>query len=149
MDLGWILGVYGCIWVDLGGSGVDLACILGSKIYRTSIENLSKIYRTSIENLSNIYRKSMDLGWNWGGSGVDLGWILGVSGCIWVDLGGSGVDMVWILGSKIYRTSIENLSKIYRWKKIGPQVWPSYAPIWGLCADLLKQLFFLAKMKSF
>ena len=60
VDLGWILGVSGCIWVDLGGSGVELAWIFGSKIYRKSIEHLSNIYRTSIEHLSKIYRKSID-----------------------------------------------------------------------------------------
>ena len=67
----------------------------------------------------------MDLGWIWGGSGVDLGGIMGgilalvrTSG---VDLGVSGVDLESICPScapppsaKIYRTSIEHLSKINR-----------------------------------
>ena len=67
---------------DAGGISIPKKT---SKIYRTSIENLSNIYRKSIEylsksieNLSNIYRKSIE----------HL--------------------------SNIYRTSIEHLSKICR-----------------------------------
>ena len=35
------------------------------------------------------------------------------------------------------------------WKKIGPKVWPSYAPVWRLYADLLNKTIFFAKMTFF
>ena len=52
----------------------------------------------------------VDLGWIWSGSGVDLEWI-------W---SGSGVDLGVDLG-------------------VALEVWLGYAPVWGLCRDLLEK----------
>ena len=60
------------------------------------------------------------LGWTWGGSGRYLGGTVGLVRTSTVYREGSGVDLgsIWPScapppSAKIYRTSIENLSKIY------------------------------------
>ena len=39
------------------------------------------------------------------------------------------------------------------WRSLGggwtPEVWPGYAPVWGLCADLLEKSHFFVKIRFF
>ena len=62
---------------------------------------------------------------------------VGVCGYIWmwvdVDVYGCGWMCIWM----------------YMDVDGPPDVWPGYAPVWGLCADLLEKLHFFVKMKFF
>ena len=69
---------------------------------------------------------------------------MGMGGC-WEDVGwiGGGLEEDW-------RRTGGGLQEHWRSLRGGctPEVWPGYAPVWGLDRDLLKKRYFLPKMRQ-
>ena len=72
-----------------------------------------------------------------------------MAGWMWVDVYGYG----WMLGGcwVDWRRTGGGLQEHWRSLRGGwtPEVWPGYAPVWGLDRDLLKKCHFFAKMYFF
>ena len=65
---------------------------------------------------------------------------------MWVDVGGCG----WMY------MDVDVCGCISVWGYVDvhgcgwtPEVWPGYAAVWGLCADLSEKLYFFARMMFF